>query len=55
MKNKYIPVRKLPDDFNNEIKTKREKAMSYLKESIRAGERMSSVLNGGGNARKQTP
>jgi len=43
------------DDFNNEIKTKREKATSYLKESIRAGERIKNIFNGGDNALKQTP
>ena len=56
MKNKYIPVRKIEDTTKvEEIKCKREKAIFYLKESIRAGERIKSIFNGGDNAHKQTP
>lgn len=40
------------DDFSdfNEIKSKREEALSFLKESIRAVERIKSILNGESNA-----
>ena len=40
------------DDFSdfNEIKSKREEAISFLEGSIRAGERIKSILNGESNA-----
>ncbi len=43
------------DDFNNEIESKRKEAIFYLEKSIRAGERMKTIFNGGDNARKLTP